>query len=301
MIQDTPVSVEVQNEAHIALNTSPGILPWKINIVLKSLPYHLERSAAQKALEDCKGDVDLAVSQLLDNQSESSASSRCGSSSVERDHDDEEYSGPKKKQDRRLSRAKRSVKAADDASKQNLSIRTKSPLLSSTQESLTSEAASSTADNEDGDETEEEDWSNISPFKDSETASVSTSASEYSITSNPRAGGIRLKLTQPRNPDQTAGPEAGHPAKQPAACQTEDEEIVPEVKQHLVVPRKRLLTRNQLDTLKKTAQKAAAKERKREIAAQRIAHKQPGSFLPKNLKGRENTPAIENHIKVLYI
>lgn len=308
MIKDTPISPEAQEKAQAAFAKGPLILPWMINVIIESLPYYADRAMVQKTLEDCKGSVDLAISKLLDSPCQSSASSRRGSSSVERDHDSDEenYTGPKKKQDRRLSRAKRTIRVKnevkDEKPNQYLSVRLKSPMLPSGQESSsTCETQSSPVDIKDGDETEEEDWRNMSPYKDSESASISTSASDYSLPSNPCSGGVRLKLTQPKKTDERPLPPATNPAKQPLAREVHTPEPVPQAGPNLLKPKRRLLSRNQLDMEKKAAQKSVAKERKREIAADRVANQQTLSCYPTTNSGKGNAPAIENHIKVLYI
>ena len=275
-----------------------------INVIIESLPYYADRAMVQKTLEDCKGSVDLAVSKLLDSPCHSSASSRRGSSSVERDHDSDEdnYTGPKKKQDRRLSRVKRTTRVKDEVKDENssqyLSVRLKSPMLPSSQEySSTSETQSIPADIKDCDETEEEDWRNMSPYKDSESASISTSASEYSLPSNPRSGGVRLKLTQPKKTDEGPLSPVSNPVKQPPVRDVQGPEPVHQAGQKSLKSRRRLLSRNQFDMEKKAAQKSAAKERKRGIAASQ----QSLSCYPTTNSSKGNTPAIENHIKVLYI
>lgn len=275
-----------------------------INSIIESLPFYADRATCQKALEECKGNIDLAASKLMDSPCQSSASSRRGSSSVERDHDSDEenYTGPNKKQDRRLSRAKRTIKDKDEQSNQYLSVRLKSPVLPTSQESFsTSSTQSSPTDVKDGDETEEEDWKNKTLYKDSESASISTSASEYSLPSLPRSGGVRLKLTQPKRRDEKVALRTSSPPEQSPVPGSHIQKVVPKADQALSKPKRRLVSRNQLDMVKKAAQKAAAKERKREIAAERIASQQPASFFPTTKKGKENTPAIETHIKVLYI
>lgn len=277
-----------------------------INAVIELLPYYTDRATIQKALEESKGSPDLAVSKLLDGEIASSASSRRGSSSVERDQDpvdEEEFTGPKKKQDRRLSRAKRAIKDKDDSSNKHLSVRLKSPILPSTQESSASNTSSNPVDNKDADETEEEDWLNSSPDKDSESASLSTSASEYSLASQPRTGAIRLRLTQPKKMDENLPSPASSPTKLSAAQDVRSQEVISKADKRPPHHRRHLVSRNQLDMKKKATQKAAAKERKRETAASRVANHQPGSFFPTAKTGRENSPAFQalGGIKVLYI
>jgi OTU domain-containing protein 3 len=76
-------------------------------VVLSSLPYIADRETIKKTLEECRGNIDTAVSILLDAEDRASASSQQGSSSTERDQDsDDEFAGPNAKRiDRRMSRA----------------------------------------------------------------------------------------------------------------------------------------------------------------------------------------------------
>ena len=306
MVKDMPISPQDQADAQATMAKSSCVLPWMINNVIESLPYYADRATIQKALEEFKGDVNLVVSKFLDGEITSSSSSRRGSSSVERDQDpvdEEEFTGPKKKQDRRLSRAKRAVKDKDESSNQYLSVRLKSPILPSTQESSTSNTSSNPIEIKDADETEEEDWLNNSPYKDSESASVSTSASEYSLASQPRTGAIRLRLTQPKKMDDKLASPASSPTKTSPARDVRSQEVVSNAGQRPPHPRRRLVSRNKLNMEKKAEQKLGAKERKRETAASRVADNQPGSFFPTAKTGRENSPAFQalGGIKVLYI
>lgn len=272
---------------------------------MESLPFCADRAVIHKTLEECKGSVDLAVSRFLDSEFQSSSSSRRGSSSVERepDSDDDSFSGPKKKQDRRLSHAKR-TSATDNVQRSGkyLTVRLKSPRLPSTKETLSaSDSYNKPTAIKDEDETEEEDWLNSSPRKDSESASVSTSASEYSIASNPRSSGIRLKLSQPKKRDGNNVPWAAGPTSEFPLRSDPVNIPTGNVEQRDTSPKKRLISRNQRDMMQKKAQKAAAKERKREAAAARGTHHYNGPPIPTARKGKENTPVIETHIKVLYI
>jgi OTU domain-containing protein 3 len=90
----------------------PHVAPWMINVVLASLPYLADRDAIKRALEESKGNIDTAVSALMDAEERASVSSQPGSSSTERDpdSDDEEFYGPNKKQDRRMSRATKALR-----------------------------------------------------------------------------------------------------------------------------------------------------------------------------------------------
>ena len=304
MVKNTPISPQDQTDAQVTMAKSPGLLPGVINAVIEQLSYIPDRATVQMTLEENEGNVKLAVSKLRDQEFTSSASSRRGSSSVERDQgsgDEEEFTGPKKKQDRRMSRTKRSAHDKDDSSNQHLSVRLKSPLLPSTQESSTFNNSTNPIEIKDGDETEEEDWRNNSPYKDSESASVSTSASEYSLASQPRTGGIRLRLTQPKKKDEKLTAPASSPTTPSPARDSPDPEIASNGGKRPFPQRKRLFSRNQLEMEKKAKQKNDAKERKRETAAARIASHQPGSFFPATNQSRSNTPVLASHIKVLYI
>jgi OTU domain-containing protein 3 len=88
------------------------VLPWMINVVTQSLPYLADRETIKKTLEESKGNIDTAVSILLDAEERASVSSQPGSSCTERDpdSDNEEFVGPNKKQDRRMSRATKALR-----------------------------------------------------------------------------------------------------------------------------------------------------------------------------------------------
>jgi OTU domain-containing protein 3 len=72
---------------------------WKVHTVKTSLPFLTDLQAIIRALEDCKGNIDNAVSMLIDADQEGSVSSTQGSSSIERDpdSDDEVIYGPNKR------------------------------------------------------------------------------------------------------------------------------------------------------------------------------------------------------------
>ena len=303
MVKHIPMSAAAQKEAEAALANSSCVLPWMVNTVMQSLPFCADRAVVHKRLEQFKGNVDATVSDFLDNEYGSSSSSRRGSSSVERDadSDDESLSGPNKKQDRRMSRLKRAT-TNEQQSNQHLSYRLKSPQLPLSQASSSaSEINSVPTEIKDGDETEEEDWLNDSPYKDSESASVSTSASEYSAASNPRSGGVRLKLSQPKKRDEKDALRAISPVGDLPLRHDPVKPASTYPQKRTSGPKKRLVSRNQLNMVKKAAQKAAAKERKRETAVGRMPDQPHSHLLSTSKKGKENTPAIETHIKVLYI
>ena len=307
MVKSIPMSAEAQKEAEAALAKESYVLPWMIDDVTASLQFDTDRAGVHRMLEDCKGDVDLAVSKLLDGGVQSSSSSRRGSSSVERepDSDDDSYSGPKKKQDRRLSRAKRThPKVKDEDPDKYLSPCSKGPNPCLTQHSSSISELNSIPDHtgsKDADETDEEDWFNNSPRKDSECASVSTSASEVSVASNTHNGAVRIKLSQPKKRDDSKAPQYTSTNSELPFRNDRAKVPISIMPQRNSSFRKHHMSRNQLDLMKKTQQKAAAKERKREAAAARVSNQPAGHFLPSTKKGKENTPVLETHIKVLYI
>ena len=252
-------------------------------------------------LEKHKGSVDNAVSELLDAEYASSESSARGSSSVERDQDSDDEgcsSGPNKKQDRRLSRAARQqLKGIEGLKKKDLTLRPKdSPLSPISRQFLVVKPEPVEQDgSRDSDETEEEDWQSLPP------ASISQSPQppkEARSTSAPSRPGPRLKLKTTKRPEDSATDSAnleqGSPSRK---ISSSNEDHRPKLRP--VSPRRRIVSKNQRDMMKKAAQKAAAKERKRSLATPRTGpHTLPGSLTK---KGKENTPGLETSIKVLYI
>lgn len=296
-------SIEAAAEAKEQLAKGPYIAPWMVDVVLKSQSILEDRAVIQKKLEDANGDVNAVVDDVLESQQVwSSPGASDGSSSIEREHDsdDEDYTGPKKKQDRRLSRVSRAaIKEKEDQRKHELAVRMKDRQLSPTKESASPPVISvNDVKVHDSDETEEEDWRNGSSYKDSESASVSTSASDYSSGSKPVSGGVRLKLSQPkRDADKLHLPSktAHQPNVKPAGPASTSSEMPKEAK--MAPRRRRLYRRDELD-MKKAAQKANAKNRKKNNVAR--AHGQDGiGPLTSSIKG--NTPAVEARIKILCI
>lgn len=264
--------------------------------IMSAMPPYTDRAIVHRALEECKGNVDNAYWKLLDTESQSSCSSRSGSLSVERDADSEDESllGPKKKQDRGLSRVKRvGLNEKGSQSDQLLSVPRKIPHIPPKHASFSaSKSHHTTSLTEDAYETEEEHWVDGSLYKDSESASVSTSASDHSVSSGQRSNGPRLKLSQPKKrEDKPAAPESV-PARDLPFRSHPSQQSVKGPHQRLQGHGKRLYSKNQINMMKKATQKTAAKERRREAAAESLSNPR---------KGKENTPAIETHIKVLYI
>ena len=288
---------------------------------MSSLPYLADRATIQKTLEECKGSVDNAVSKLLDAEDQSSASASQGSSSVERDQDSEDedvVSMARKKQDRRLSRATRAVleKKEEQRRVHELAVRMKERALPSTKESSsTPEPDSLNAyQTHDTDETEEEDWRNGSGYKESAVTSASNSTSDNAIAGKPRPGGVRLKLSQPKQPNHIIDSTLGSPILDSSAPKSPALKNVTEksgVQDHgnngdkgkttnwQPAPKPKRQTARDKHDMKKAAQKSAAKERKKGVAYVVNNPKNDARFVMQ--KGKENSPSIETHIKVLYI
>lgn len=293
-------SIEAAAEAKEQLAQGTYILPWMIDVVLQSQSFLQDRAVIQKKLEDAKGDVNAVVDNLIESQQVwSSPGASDGSSSIsrEQDSDDEEYTGPNKKQDRRLSRASRlAVKEKEDQRKHELAERMKDRQLPSTKESASPPVISiHNVKADDSDETEEEDWRHASSYKDSESASVSTSASDFSVGSKPVSGGVRLKLSQPKKdanklqpPVKAAHKPTGTPAKHTSVS------TAPAAETKI---RRRLKTRNELELMKAAKQANVKDHKKNNIARAR----DEDSIGPLISSRKQNTPAVENRIKILCI
>ena len=254
--------------------------------VVRSLPYLADRPAIHKTLQQCKGDINNAVSMLLPESSQSSG----GSSSVERDadSDDELEQKPKKKQNRRPSRLH---PLCNGNPKHDLTVRTKDANMVSPDPNQLSAALSKLNDNRtsDPEETEEENWRNDSTFRDSESTSVSTSASDYSITSKAEPGRVRLKLSQPKKQDAQITAVSSSASSQSIAGEYDADAEKARQSRLIAKPRKRLITRDERDRL--AAQKAT-----------RLAAGHPVSALhTATQKQNQNTPVIDMGIKVLHI
>ena len=106
-VQPIVLSVEEERRQKEKLDRSSTVLPWQVDVVTKSLPFLADKITIRRALEAARGDINRAVSNLLESESEGTASSQPESSSIERDHDsdDDVQHAPNKKQDRRMSRA----------------------------------------------------------------------------------------------------------------------------------------------------------------------------------------------------
>lgn len=297
-------------DADTKLANAPYVQPWMVRVVMQSLPWIGDEHLINKIIEECKGNIDAAVSKLLDAEERSSTSSGHGSSSVERDEDSDDediFSGPKKRQDRRLSRAKRQIaQDKEERSTQDLSYRPKVDHLPVSighpSSSKTTQAKAITL-GVDCSGTDDDEWRPGSFSKSSESpsaASSATSATDSSSTSKPQAVGVRLKLTQPKRYATPQNNQANRPnvSTQPSIGRGNTGKGLPS--QQGQPQQKRLTSRDKRDK-QKADQKAAAKSRKQGIAAER-SFNGPNTMKPcKVNQDKENAPMIEAHINVLYI
>ncbi|KAI5808964.1 hypothetical protein DFH27DRAFT_541991 [Peziza echinospora] len=73
-VTPTPMTAEAKAEAEKRGKSTKGYaLPWMVQNVLRSLPYHASEEEVIKYLEECKGDVNEAVGRMLDKDCEPAA------------------------------------------------------------------------------------------------------------------------------------------------------------------------------------------------------------------------------------
>ena len=262
------------------------VKPWMVDEVMRSLSFLTDRAAIEKALQDHKGNIDNAVSSLMPESSQSSG----GSSSIERDADSDEdmEQKPTKKQNRRPSRPQ---PLGHGNPKQNLAVRTKETHVFPPDPMQLSAALTNLKGEKsyDPDETEEEDWRNDSTYKDSESASVSTSASDCSNAPKAESGPIRLKLSLPKKHAEHPLQHSSNSSVQSITGEYDADAEKPQKPRVIAKPRKRLITRDERDRLAS-------------LKAARLAGTHPNSALyTATQKQNQNTPVIDMGIKVLHI
>jgi len=246
-------------------------------VVHKSLPFLADKPTIKRALEAARGDVNAAVSSLLDAEENGSGSSQQESSSVERDHDsdDDAHDGPNKKQDRRMSRISRASKPRTAESKHALS---QLATYDGSQESIGS-WESETSSQPDGSQqstvTQPTEVEDAEPIVKKEIANTTDA---QPLVSSPIKKPIRLKLHPPKPPDpsQRVG------------------------KTFQRQPGPRITARDRKD-IKKQAQKAARKERQQAAARgdDGAASTQSAGFALRQ-KGMTDTPPVET-LRTLFI
>jgi OTU domain-containing protein 3 len=240
-------SSEPSSQQSIATDASK-VEDWRKQVVHDSLNFEASDNQVAQALLSTSGDVDGAVTKLMELQSPSPASTP-GSSSVERDHDDDDAHAPNKRQDRRLSHATRAMmqrshrqKLADAIS--NIHDRD-SPIPSDTgsfrPERRESDTSMSTSESQKVEPTE------------SSSVELSQTTGQVSIPNKP----IRLKINNNApNPNS------------PVSATSADSKIKPAQQQNAPSQRKAVSARDRKE-LKKQAQKQARKERAKSEAAEK--------------------------------
>ncbi|KAK4695917.1 OTU domain-containing protein 3, partial [Lecanoromycetidae sp. Uapishka_2] len=257
---------------------------WMVEDALRSLPYETDRAVVEQALQEAKGNVNEAVTNLLPYSSQSSVKTSGTSSpaSIERDDDDGDFEmeqKPKKKQDRRQSRP-HPLK-----NQHLLTVRTKEASMLSPNPTQLSAALIKLKDIKavDPDETEEEDWRKESAFKDSESASGSTSVSDYSTNSKGEAGPVRLKLSQPKKQPNKPCPVSTNSSNQSIAGEYDADAEKSQLARKIAKPRRRLISGNE------------------RLAAQKAARLSNTALHTTTKKQNQSTPVIDIGIKVLSI
>lgn len=267
------LSLEEERKQQEILANTPHVLPWMIDVVTHSLPFLADKATIKQALEATKGDVNLAVSNLLEAEEYGSASSHQESSSVEREHDSEDdmQGGPHKRRDRRMSRASRAQQSRSLESKLALS---QLAAYDGSQESVNSYESDASS----GGESSQVHAHHHKPERLGSQLKheASTSASRSQSPGKPT---IKLKLHPPKPP--SPGPQR-----------------IGKTQQRQQGPR---ITARERKEQKKQQQKAARKER--HLATQRgTSRSQSPSVagLALRQKGMTETPPVET-LRTLYI
>ncbi|KAI9668063.1 MAG: hypothetical protein M1821_000883 [Bathelium mastoideum] len=101
-LQVPVLSEEDERKLREEVSLVPALKPKVIKTVKELVPASISNAIIEKILKQCKGDINEAVSKLLDMEEQASASSSQGSSIVEREADteDEDSDAPNKKQNR---------------------------------------------------------------------------------------------------------------------------------------------------------------------------------------------------------
>lgn len=241
-----------------------------IDLVSSSLPFLADKPTIKRILQEYKGNIDAAVSKLLDAEENGSTSSQQESSSVEREHDtdDDMHDGPNKKQDRRLSRAARAQREKAQPHRHMLSKLAAQDGSQESFNSFDSEASSIPESSQQSTNTQgarDQDWEPRVKLEDSQT----------SRSESPAKPPVRLKIHGPRLPDPSR---AG--------------------KTQLKQPGPQRQTARDKKDIKKAAQKHARKER--EIAKIKGITSEPSKDTI-TLRKKTETPPVEGAFRTLYI
>lgn len=269
--------------ASASLSNASAVQPWQVTMVMGSCYFPVSHDAAVRALEAQRCNPNNAVDLLMteyEAQANSSTQST-QSSSVERDLGtaNERNGGPLKKQDRRLSRTTKSVlRHKNQRKKEEIANK----LCSQSDDSLDALINAQPAPPrrrghmryvvpEDSDS----DFETPPPLKDSDTSS----SSEYSMPSQSQQPKLTIKLTSNKLKFKAGSP------KGPSKNQ---------------IPPKRLVSARDKRTVKKQAQKAAAKGRK-QLSLNPMPKMDTSSPPPAADQHAANHPTMTTGLKILHI
>ncbi|KAF2459054.1 hypothetical protein BDY21DRAFT_199973 [Lineolata rhizophorae] len=301
------------------------VQPWMVEVVIKSLPFLADKKVVLRALEQSHGNIDNAVSKLLEADDRGSASTHESSSSVERepDSDDEALNGPNKKRDRNLSRANLTRTVSPRTNKPRRRLYQRRSPLSRTSSQGSQEASSrgssaspamsgifqlpgaqgiddgfqlsrATSFDELGRDLQKA-GSTIAPSPSPAPSSVTGSEAPAPAKGLAPPGMGRVKLNPPKAPDS----DAGEPADSTAGKRTQQRQPGPQRRRAGPTARER-------KDQKKAAQKAARKERavaeaKDKTATDGVADKGDAQKLPIMTKGKTFAPSLASDVKTLYV
>ena len=273
-VQLTPLSSSQEAEVHAKIADSPRAAPWQVDMISRALPSPPDHDTIVQALQDANGDHNKVLDKFFADLDDRQTSPSAQSSSVERDvdSDEQELDGPKKRQDRRVSRASKSALKTKQTPLNRPRETSLDRLLATTQQVQPPQPhlrRRSVIVVEDSDD----DWS-PTPLKDGDTSS----GSEYSSQPDPEplVTKIRLRLS--------------HPTPQPPQVP----EPIPAVNKV-----KKLVPTRVHNKLKKQAQKAAAKERRQVAAGGNHKHALDPLAQPQSVSSLH--PTMTSAIRTLYI
>ena len=267
---------------------------WQIKALTNSLPFLVNELTAVSALETSQGNIDDAVSRLIEENQSPDRSSSVQSSSAEPQpvpylgsRDYPEGAPNKKKQDRRMSRASKSAsRTRERRQREQLYERLSSSSLEKLEQATVSSVGSNAQRRRfsrvilDDEDTEMEENITPPPLFDGSTSSES----EYSITASPPKP-ITLKLSLKPSVSSSLD-EEGAQFTQPVQK--------PSSKPNHV--KKTFNTARDKKSLKKQAQKQAAKER-RQAAAKPVKDSATLSFTSTT----SSQSTVSNGLRLLHV
>ncbi|KAL9082527.1 MAG: hypothetical protein Q9159_006353 [Coniocarpon cinnabarinum] len=258
------LTVEELSQMKVPATGPINIQQWQIDVVMQSLWFPVDEATAIRLLEASRGNVDDAVSKLIEELESPDRSSSVHSSSVEPQSavDDENCEGPNKKQDRRMSHHSKFLSRTQQ--RQEREQYAESLGSTSSLEQLETIAPSTHSayrrrpyrrvilDDEDEDEdgdTEMVGENDLPSLVDGTTSSES----EYSMATSPPKPPLTIRLSlkppQPSQPDQQRRSSQLTPIPSRSASKAGYQ-------------KKRLHAARDMKSLKKQAQKQHAKERR---------------------------------------